>query len=152
MLSAVVIFAVLVVAGHVALGVFLNNRLHAKGWPRTPTKLLSAASLAVTFLGAPIVAWCCVVTLPVIRPAVSPVWFLAAYGVACGLIALGPLPLSLWRRRTYRPPKALLSNHSTVIDLSQGEAAAGLVGRSWRQWLVRLPGNESLRIEVNEKR
>ncbi len=155
MLWAVVIVTVAAVAGHLALGVFLNNRLHATGWPRPLTKILSAASHTFTSLGALGVAWWCLVALPGIRPRdpeVSLAWLMAAYAAVCCLIALGPLPLSLWQRRRYRPPAALISNHSTLLDLSRQEEGAGLLGPGWRRWLVRLPGNEILRVEVNEKR
>jgi predicted MPP superfamily phosphohydrolase len=155
MTALLVILALLAASGHVAMSVYLNNRLHAQGWPRGLTKVLSAASHTLTPVGAVAVAWACIVWLPGVAGAGSASaawWLLAAYVAVCGLVALGPLPLSLWQRRAYRPPAALLSNHSTLLDLSQEPEAGGLVGPGWRRWLVRLPGNEVLRVEINEKR
>jgi predicted MPP superfamily phosphohydrolase len=39
-----------------------------------------------------------------------------------------------------------------LLDLSKKYASDELIGRGWRRWLVQLPGNEMLRLEVNEKR
>jgi predicted MPP superfamily phosphohydrolase len=46
----------------------------------------------------------------------------------------------------------LLSNHSTLRDFSRERGGGELAGPGWRRWLVRLPGNEVLTLEVNEKR
>jgi predicted MPP superfamily phosphohydrolase len=154
MFLAAVIVAVVVVAGHVAIGVFLNNRLHARGWPRPLIKLLSAASYLFICAGAALIAWWCLLVLPDLRFSESRLlaaWLVAAYAAVCCLVALGPLPWSVWRQRTYRPPAALVLNHSLVRDFSQQPGSDKLIGPGWRRWLVRLPGNEMLRIEVNQK-
>ncbi len=151
------ILAVLVGAGHVAACVFVINRLHAKGWPRPWIKALSGLLHTLLVLGACAVALACFVEAgnrerlaawSAAWPAAF--WLALTYGIACTAVALGPLPHSLWRRRSYRPPAALLSNHSRVVDLRQ-EQGTLLAGPPWRRWLVRLPGNEILRVEVNEK-
>src|SRR2546421_6655257 len=99
MLLAVIV-TVLVVAGHIAAGIFANNRLHATGWPRPIVKLLSGIGHSVTALGGLALAWWC---FSEFSPAQSPwAWIagttwprglLLAYAGFCLTIALGPLPL-----------------------------------------------------------
>src|SRR5262245_32388728 len=112
MLLAVVV-TVLVVAGHMAAWVFLNNRLHAKGWPRTVIKVLSGLVHSVTVVGAVLLAWWS------FGQAQAPWWaawsgpwrvssLTLVYAACCLAVALGPLPLSLWGRRFRRLPEALV--------------------------------------------
>src|SRR5438552_6256212 len=110
MLLAAVIVTVLVVAGHIATGVFANNRLHATGWPRAIVKLLSGLGHSATALGAVALAWWCMSEM--MRPQWPSAWIESwslprglalGYAGFCLAVVLGPLPLSLWRRRSYRP-------------------------------------------------
>jgi predicted MPP superfamily phosphohydrolase len=143
----------LAVSGHVAICIYANNRVHATGLPRRVVQAISLAFHALTVIGSLAIAWWCVELAQLLYHAGSAnVWSLLVPGYLslCGLVAVGPLPWSLWQRRHVRLPVELLSNHSTSLDLAR-EVTADLVGRSWRRLYVVLPRNESLRLEVNEK-
>jgi len=151
MLVVSVIALVLAVTGHVAICVFLNNRLHAQGWPRPIIKSLSAFGHVVMTAGAAAAVWWWAENASDPRAAVAGYYgLIGLYAALCILIAAGPLPLSLWRRRTCRTPAALCGNHSRLVDFRTG--GADIIGPGWRRWLVRLPLNEVLRLEINEKR
>ena len=148
-----IIWLALAAAGHAALWIALLNRLHALGAPRWTLKLagwllhagmgLTAAGLAWPIAhaladGAPQAAW------------EALTWPARLYLLACALLAVGPLPWRLWTIRRQRPPAALLANHGTALDI-RARLPKLPAGNAIDRMLLRLPGNECLRLEVNEK-
>jgi predicted MPP superfamily phosphohydrolase len=160
------VIALFAALGHMAICVYLNNRLHGTGLPR---QLVQAGSLALHTLasiGALLWFWWLLCQAQTVQPSAvsaavaAPSWLFIWYAwpaaiwcyvLPCVLVAAGPLPWSLWQRRMVRPPAELLANHGTQ-SLHLGERLGiDLAGPGWRRFLVRLPGNEMLRLEVNEK-
>ncbi len=176
MLALVVVLLMLAILGHWALWLTVSNRFHATGLPRSLLKAVSLGVHSMLFLGPLLLGvWC--FSLPkgamLVGPpegamqagawSALPLW-LAVYGAACWAMAM--VTFAKWVARTHRatPPSVLLSNHTTTFDFSDRVAALsakghassakapvpsekGRVGR-----LARLPGNESLQLDVNEKR
>lgn len=145
--------------GHFALWIVLHNWINAVQCPRPLQKAINYGTLAVAVLGPAAVAVALVCWL--LSPADSSVsaWptALAEAGPAvwlylglCSLIAVVGVPRFLYRYYTSRPPACLVADHSQQIDvaavLGQPLAAPGPRG-----WLVRLPGNQSLQLDIREK-
>lgn len=151
----------LAVIGHAAVSIYFANRLHATAGPRVLLRLGSLAShgsVIVLALGGG--AWL----------AASPT-ALSAFGRACPLdgllalagglpgplvgylafcclVAIGPAPWSIWKRRRLRPPEHLVSCTGQTLDL---RSEPGVAPRPFSGFALRLPGNECLRVEVNRK-
>jgi predicted MPP superfamily phosphohydrolase len=123
--------------GHFSLSVWLFNRLHAIGWPRPLVKalekLLVLAAFAVLFWLA----------------ARGPGWLV--YAVVCWPAAVLAIPCWLIPKLTQRTPAALMANDTTLVDVAKRLGFRPLHG-SRVKWLGGIPGNEILRIAVQQKR
>lgn len=128
--------AIAAIAGHFSLSVWLFNRLHAIGWPRplvkSLEKLLVLAAFGVLFwLAARGTGW-------------------LAYAVVCWPVAVLAIPCWLIPKLTQRTPAALVANETTLVDVEQRLGFRPLHG-SRVTWLGRVPGNEILKIAVQQK-
>ena len=73
----------------------------------------------------------------------------SAYALACAATALIGLPLITLARRLRRiPGESPVS--ASVLDLAEEHGERALIGEGRRSWLLRLPGNESLRLRKHE--
>lgn len=141
----------LALLGHFALWLGLFNRLHSLALPRwqreVAEKLILTGLMAILALAVAAIA---LVPESLIRP----LEFLharpaaAAYFWLCCAIAL-PI-IGLWlRRATRRPPAQLAANHSQVLRIAR-ELGRLPCDRTTAFW-ARVPGNQVLQLEINEK-
>lgn len=146
---------VLVLIGHAGLWIYLVNWLHST---RLHYKLAKSITLGfrIVLVGAPpaFVAWywstqgtLASLFQPQTWPAKIPGTWLLYFGL-CFLIAVGPVAIGAWRRLAFRVPRQLLANHTQEIPL----AAAEFAGEGWGGLVVRLPRNQSTRLNLTEKR
>lgn len=145
--------------GHVALLVWLYNRLHTKAWPPRWVKLLERVILAVGALVAAILLVTGLAQLSLFSELLSLVpaqctqmagWFAAGYRPVTYIAALAVLPFWLIPKWRERPAQALLSNDTYQIDVVQELGfvpARGVV----RRWVCRLPGNQIFQVAVQRK-
>src|SRR5262245_34312589 len=125
MFAVELLIAGLVLAGHIGLWAGLFNRAHATALPEWVVTLLSLVShtMLVT-IGAGLGLWWLerlnlgLLSEPVFRApqAASLRPFAWAYSAICFFIALGPLSRWAFHRLFDRPPRVLLSNHTSVVD------------------------------------
>jgi predicted MPP superfamily phosphohydrolase len=156
MLALELLLAALVLAGHVGLWAGLFNRAHATALPEWVVKLLSltfhtllvsiAAGLVLWWLEARV--WGIGVSLRPPASSLAPlVWM---YSALCLAIAAGPLARWAYHRMFDRQSAVLRSNHTSVVDLSTIDGACPISG-AFTALLRRVPGNEFLRLHVQEK-
>jgi predicted MPP superfamily phosphohydrolase len=134
----------LLALGHLAIAVYLVNVVLALGFKaRGMDRLKRAVALGLLAVSASI-------GLEVSRGGWSAwSWPLRAYAVICvGTIGV-VVPLSCWRLHARREPDGN-SERSDETDLAAGGAAADLVGPGAHAWLLRIPGNEALRLRKRE--
>lgn len=145
--------------GHFALWIVLHNWINAVQCPRPLQKAINYGTLALAVLGpaaaAVALAWWFwgPVTYDTsqwpnaLAEAGPAVWL---YLGLCSLIAVVGVPRFLYRYHTARPPAALVANHTQHIDVAAvlGQPLAALGPRGW---LVRLPGNQTLELDIREK-
>lgn len=139
----------LALIGHLALWVGVFGRMHAIGLRRRTVHVLDFL-LLLPLLGAPAaaLAW-------LIRPLPDAPWAEIArssgriYLWACaGMAVLAGVVW--WWRRLGRPPAQFLHCQHTVVDVARRLDELPCAGW-WTRTLARIPGNEILQLEVNEK-
>ncbi|MFQ5732044.1 MAG: metallophosphoesterase [Planctomycetaceae bacterium] len=149
--NAAIFFAI--IAGHCQLQVMLVNRMHAvrlrcstlRTWGRlhdVAMPLFPVLLVWLAGLGGP-------------RLLLDGEWGDAAWGwwavfAACGFGTV-ILARSTLRWSAARAPAALVSNHSTVVDVAERLGTAP-IGGGRTSFLARWPGNQVFQLEVNEKR
>lgn len=139
--------------GHTAICVWLFNRLHAIAWPCRVIRLLERAILTFAAIVLAIYGlrwlWTGVVVYGGWPPdLVQGAWL--AYPVACLAASLAAVPLWLVPKLRERIPAALLSNHTSLVNVKDklGQAPAGTRGTAW---LGAIPGNEIYTLAVQTK-
>lgn len=156
------LLAALALFGHAAVWIAALNRSHGFDLPRPLLKAFQAVFIPAVPLGAAAYLWWIAsgaaswaevprdALVGLSDPAaISPWW--AAYVFLCW--AWGAWVLVQWSYRTcLRPtPAALLSRDSRHVDVEAVLGRRPLVGRK-TELLAAFPGNQILRLEVNEKR
>jgi predicted MPP superfamily phosphohydrolase len=141
-------------AGHATVLMFAANWW--SGWPLR-RKLLSRTRrvLFLAVLLAPVLFWPAFLfhLFPVGGlPAAAGDWrqALFAYGVFCCVVGFGVLPVVTVTRWLWRPPSALVSNHTHTRDLA-AELGYKPIGRGKHRHLARLPFNEVFRVDFTER-
>ncbi len=76
-------------------------------------------------------------------------WPVSAYALACTATALIGLPIITLVRLFRRIPPGI-SGRASVLDLAEAHGRRALIGEGRRSWLLRLPGNESLRLRKHD--
>ncbi len=145
--------AVPALVGHVALWTVVFNRLHATGLPRRAINLLEKA-IAVVVVAVPAaimwqraVAGSAVLPWP---PASLTDAAVVAYTAVCLIAAVRVSAAWIARRAAAQRPTPLLANHTRTVDLAAGMAEAPVAG--WKaRILARVPGNQILQLDVNDK-
>jgi uncharacterized protein len=140
------------VAGHAALWIAFVNHIHGLALPRPLMRGLTACAYSWLAAGPVLLALWLLWAWP--GPTGASAWLalpwgLVSYGAFCCALAAGPLPLWFWQRLTVRRPWVLRSNHTASLDLAH-TVSRSAAGGPWAR-LTRLPGNEILRLDVNEK-
>ncbi len=139
--------------GHTALCLYVSNYLNAVVVNRTRKHLLSVP-VEMFLVLAPCVS---VVSIALGHwpPGVSQSWNTVQLAAACyvltaSFVAVAFVPRWLHQQLTARPPRLLLSNHTTTIDLApQLKSRAPVAG--WGRLFLRVPGNQSLQLAIHEK-
>jgi predicted MPP superfamily phosphohydrolase len=131
--------------GHVAVTVWLFNRLHAIGWPRSLVKSLEKILLLVA-----LVVLALIVTSP-LRASASGVghFLVSGYSAVCWFAAVMALPLWLIPKLLERTPAALVSNDTALIDVAARLGFRPLSGQA--RLVAHFPGNQLLKIAVHHK-
>jgi predicted MPP superfamily phosphohydrolase len=130
--------------GHGCILILLVNCCHGLGvrsrWLERATVLAGLLAAALTVLAGVSVSRTDVRDWP------APVRGYAAVCLAVGLVGL---PAATIARHARRVP-AGIAGSTQVVDLATGRDPAVYCGPGRRSWWLRLPGNESFRLEVNE--
>lgn len=143
MLEFLVLLAAL--GGHVAIWVFLFNRVNGSGAPRRLVKVASLIGYGVVVGTPPIAALALLGVWG--DEGIARAW---AYAILCAGVGLGLLPRELIRRSTVQNGARSRVAAGNVVDL-----AAGMPRRPTVGWKARLlgeaPANDLCRVEFNEK-
>jgi predicted MPP superfamily phosphohydrolase len=133
-----------ILLGHVGLWAVITNVSHALGlsdrWIAVIKLILLTAILAIPLW---ILGWA------LRAPYASWPWLLRGYAAVCLATACIGLPLTTLLFKYRRVPEGI-SGRSTEIDLAETEGKESLIGPGKYSWLLRLPGNESLRLKTTE--
>ena len=160
----------LVVLGHFAWWLRVSNAVHATAWPKVAVRLVSAAAKAAALFGSlallaavarysPLGLWKLLSGSAQETSRTVPVWVAAGYGGFCLLWAVKVVAGWAWDRWNFPPAELLrqrtLAEHRPLVDRATAGGwtvlPSGSLGLRIERWLLRLPGNESLHLEVNEK-
>jgi hypothetical protein len=138
------LIAVPILVGHAGLIMVLNNMGHGVGLSALGVRLVKLTSVCLALaIGALIVA------AALEAPWTAWPWPLWAYGLACLATALVGWPLGSLVRARRRLP-AGITGRADTLDLAVQEGKDTLIGTGKHRWLLRLPGNESLRLSKVE--
>ncbi|NQU20953.1 MAG: metallophosphoesterase [Candidatus Nealsonbacteria bacterium] len=142
----------LALPGHAFFWVALTNRIHGKGMPHGIGKLLTLPGLTFLALGPVALAWWFIVVGPQpieesLRSRLPPA--AQVYLVACWVA--GTITALCWFRRhvLHRPPNVVRSHRSRPLQLNR-DAHAPSPDNHDSHFLVRMPGNQILQLDVTE--
>ncbi|MEX2026928.1 MAG: hypothetical protein WEH44_06495 [Pirellulaceae bacterium] len=136
--------------GHTAICVWLFNRLHAMAWPCRVIRLLErgillfAAVVLLIYAGRWLVTGVCVYAGGPLQT-IDCLWL--GYPLACVAAAVAAIPSWAVPKMLARTPAALVSNHTTRVDLVR-EIGARPTGPSVVGMLAAIPGNEIFSLAV----
>jgi predicted MPP superfamily phosphohydrolase len=136
-----------VLVGHAALWVYLVNVSHALGWSHIRVKWLTRA-----LMGAWLVLACVLVGASLAAgPWENWSWVLRGYALTCLAAGLVVLPVCTALRGLRRSPSGI-SGHAIDVDLAatEGVGREAFIGTGRHAWMLRLPGNEALRLRKAE--
>ncbi len=153
MLFAVFAIAAIASFGNAAIWIYCNNRYNALGLPHWALKPLSKIFDLAVVLGPLVLTWGAYTVAARRQAGVMAIgdWLFCGYLAICALVAIFVTPWVVFRRRQVRPPAVLLSNHTTSLDL-RTPFGDELIGAGRFRQLLKAGWNESLTLEVNEKR
>ena len=144
------LLAFIALAGHVAVGTIVINRLHSTALPYWVKKILDAiwclwhALIPLIWLAWVLDADHPWVQQPYLRPLIY------VHLVACAIAAISLIPGWLKRSITRQTTELQLSNHTNVIDMVKELGHRPTTSPSVT-FLSRLPWNEVMQLHVNEK-
>ena len=146
----------LALLGHAALWVGLVNRLHARSLPRWFIRLGTVACFLALPLVPAALGWWCLRADPAVLDRLRAGEFLrsAPVGVLAYLVLCCAAARSSWSRwllasRLHRPP-AVLRSHG-IRSLLHRDAPPPETAEHPHHFLVRLPGNQSLHLDLTER-
>jgi predicted MPP superfamily phosphohydrolase len=147
-----IIVLLLAAIGHTVLWVALVNRAHALGIKRRWVDLLTLACIAM-FGVMPLAVLAAFISVSQPDPGLRTTMFYAAaatYVVACAVVCVvAALQRLHWRFHAERKG-IVTSNHTTRINVAR-EVAEPMLAPGVVTWLGRLPGNQVLKVAVQEK-
>ena len=130
------------VVGHLALFVLSLNLLHSTAVPDRILDVLNLILLGLTLVVLPVMLllghWS---TWP--QPA-------RGYGLLCLAVALVGLPAVTIVRAFRTTPGAVASTRRETLDLARALGPDRVIGDGKHNWLLRVPGNQSLRVQQVE--
>jgi predicted MPP superfamily phosphohydrolase len=139
--------------GHVILWVALINRTHALGISRRWIDLMTWFCVGMAAV-MPLLVFLAWISFIVSEPTPGKTLFYAAactYVVASAVVSvIAAAQRLLWRFHKERKA-VLVSNHTAIVEFA-GAAGESLISPGLTTWLNRIPGNEILRIYVQDKR
>ncbi|MCC6126130.1 MAG: metallophosphoesterase [Pirellulales bacterium] len=145
--------------GHAFLWIGLNNRLHAFAFPRCLLKLFSKVSFTLAGAGPPVLlAWWWAggnnpfSSSDTALAAPSGRIIFACYLGACWLAGAGTIARWLWHNLYFRrPPKRLRFQHRRRRAEICPERAAAHPDECRHHFTAKLPGNQTLQLEVTHR-
>jgi uncharacterized protein len=132
--------------GHAGLVVLAVNTFHALGIEADDLEVVTLTALGLLGVATLAVGWSIAGT-----PWSSWPWPVRLYAIPCLATALVGLP-AVTLARALRGRPAGIAGASREVDLAPASDGRGGVGTSRLAWLLRLPGNESLRLRRSEWR
>jgi len=139
---AEVILLVLAAVGHVVLWMSLVNRIHGTGLSQWLVHLLTVFCWTMMVV--------IVVAVSVGAAADRGTWIALLYLLPCVLMAISSAGRRIRMLIVGDRPAALLSNHTTSLDLLE-ELGHRPAGDRRTELLSRLPGNEVFRLDIQRK-
>ena len=143
--------ASIALAGHVAVGTIIINRLHATGLPYWVKKILDIlwcfwhALIPLIWLAWVVDAKQVWIDHPYLKPIIY------VHLVVCAFAAVSLIPGWFKRSITRQTTELQLSNHTTIVDMVQELGHRPTPSKIARAFSY-LPGNEFLQLHVNEKK
>lgn len=142
--------ALAALVGHIAITVWLFNRVHARPWRRKIVKTLEKVLLLASFMISLLLAWQLLQVATAFDLWLRSTWLLQIYAALCWLAALAAIPLWVVPKLLERTPAALLTNDTTTVDVLERIEERPLVGVA-AKLLFHFPGNEILRLGIHTK-
>ena len=146
----------LALLGHAALWVGLVNRLHARSLPHWLQNLATIACFLALLLVPLGLGWWCVCADPTVWNRLragqflrSAPWGVLVYLVLCDCRGVLVLVGWLWLHVLHRPPA--VSRFHGIRSLLHRDARPPEVAEHPHHFLVRLPGNQSLHLDLTER-
>jgi predicted MPP superfamily phosphohydrolase len=133
-----------IAAGHLALFVVLVNVVHAVGLDEPRSKVAKILFLALFAATSGLLAW-------ELRQGSWATWSWPCrlYVLLCLGTGLVGFPLATLAR-AFRPMPAGIKGDVSQLDLAAHEGPEPFIGEGRHAWMIRLPGNESLRLRKFE--
>jgi uncharacterized protein len=130
--------------GHVALLILMVNVSHGVGLGERRTRHVKLLILALAAALTAVVAWG-------VSQGPWALWppALRAYALLCLVVGLAALPAVTIARWFRRHPDEI-AGRSLEVDLAREHGADALIGHGRYAWMLRIPGNESLRLRRRE--
>jgi uncharacterized protein len=132
------------VFGHVALFVLLINVVHALGHEGKLLDRFNVIALAGFAAGSAVLAW---------EAWTSPIaawsWPSLVYGVVCVVTGLVVVPASTAFLH-FRPRPGGITETETIREPAESAGESEFVGKGKHAWMLKLPGNDSLRLSKVE--
>jgi hypothetical protein len=147
-----IIVLILAAIGHTVLWVALVNRAHALGINRRWVHWLTLACIAM-FGVMPLAVLAAFIGISRPDPSLSTTMFYVAaatYVVACAVVCvIAAIQRLHWRFHAERKG-IVTSNHTTRVNVAR-DVAEPMLAPGVTTWLGRLPGNQVLKVAVQEK-
>ena len=137
--------------GHVSWLLWAGNLLHSTAWPHRRIKKIAYVINCLIFFGSAAAGGWAIARLcelANVGPSSPPL--LLYFAVCSANTLLGTLPW-LVRRLTVRPPAVLVAERKRTVDL-RAAAAEGCEALAYGRLWTSIPGNESLCVQLHEKR
>ncbi len=133
-----------ILLGHVGVFVVVVNVVHALGMHDDRMSIFKIVALSSLFLVSPGFVYATVQGPWASWPIVP-----RLYAAICLLVALVGIPVTSLRRILRKPPSNV-TERIEDLDLGKLHGHDALIGEGRHSWLLRIPGNESLRISKRE--
>ena len=147
------IFLAVAAIGHFALCVFSHNWWYGQPLPRRGTDLIQVIH-GIALFGLPILFWHFggYESLTGFEPPYFTwsTFLLVAYLVVCCLATMIALPIITFRRLLRPIPKALIRDHSNLVDVA-AELDHTPAGTAKARLLSKLPGNQVFKVDFAER-
>ncbi len=143
-----IILLLVALFGHCLLWLGVLNRIHATGMPRWTVELFSLPCRVLCVVMPAVIAYA---WLRLVEPLFSSAgWPILSYVLPCVLLAIFGIGVCIARQIAKRYHQHVIeSSCSTQLDLAT-QLEQPIEGGTLTQWLSRLPGNQVLKLEIQE--